>query len=446
MMFVRGIIVPLLFVSFFSFSFYFPSCFFILPFFFLVPLFYTLSCFPKYAFLQGWVGGTLFFMIHMFGFWWVSFFYGVGFLRIIYPFILFMYCGLYTGVWFFLLCTMNIWKRWQKRIGWFIVSLGYFWIIDSKIFIVFGAWEGYSLAFPLIPLVHIPYCLRTIWWVGPWVLLSIIIVFQILLSEFLKKRDFQKVSSLIIGMSLFFFIIPEPIIKNEKNIQNIFHHIVALPLPKKDNPYEMAQEMCLSLMNAVHNNKDATIFIFPESAFPFVLSDHPYALKMWNENVLEANKILIMGSHTKKPGKLFNSFIVVRQCRIIEYYSKKHLVPFFEHIPWFYQSINSCSSLFLTQKERFYSGKSDQTPLYLDSFSFIPVICSELFFSLFTGVSSEIPLICLMNDSYFKGSGYSKIMLNSARFACFRQKKILAYIASDAAYVITPFKTLDKFL
>ncbi|WP_424362099.1 apolipoprotein N-acyltransferase [Methylocystis parvus] len=82
---------------------------------------------------------------------------------------------------------------------------------------------------------------------------------------------------------------------------------------------------------------DVTHLIWPESAFPYVLSREPQALA----SIARAlqGKILITGAARVeadgggKRGKIFNSIEVLQGDRIIAFYDKMHLVPFGEYLP-----------------------------------------------------------------------------------------------------------------
>jgi apolipoprotein N-acyltransferase len=83
---------------------------------------------------------------------------------------------------------------------------------------------------------------------------------------------------------------------------------------------------------------DITHLIWPESAFPFVLSREPQALA----SIARAlhGKILITGAARAEEAegdarhsKIFNSIEVVQGNRIVAFYDKAHLVPFGEYLP-----------------------------------------------------------------------------------------------------------------
>lgn len=83
---------------------------------------------------------------------------------------------------------------------------------------------------------------------------------------------------------------------------------------------------------------DVTHLIWPESAFPFVLSREPQALAAIARGL--QGKILITGAARfedgegeGRRGKIFNAIEVVQGDKIIAAYDKKHLVPFGEYLP-----------------------------------------------------------------------------------------------------------------
>ncbi|MFY9627130.1 MAG: apolipoprotein N-acyltransferase [Methylocystis sp.] len=83
---------------------------------------------------------------------------------------------------------------------------------------------------------------------------------------------------------------------------------------------------------------DVTHLIWPESAFPFVLSRETQALSAIARAV--QGKILITGAARVEEGggkagrgKIFNAIEVVQGDKIIAAYDKKHLVPFGEYLP-----------------------------------------------------------------------------------------------------------------
>lgn len=82
---------------------------------------------------------------------------------------------------------------------------------------------------------------------------------------------------------------------------------------------------------------DVTHLIWPESAFPYILSREPQALSAIAHAL--QGKVLITGAARiesdggGKRGKIFNSIEVLQGGRILAFYDKMHLVPFGEYLP-----------------------------------------------------------------------------------------------------------------
>ena len=82
---------------------------------------------------------------------------------------------------------------------------------------------------------------------------------------------------------------------------------------------------------------DVTHLIWPESAFPFVLSREPQALaaiaRALQGKILITGAARLEGDGGGKRGKIFNSIEVLQGDRILAFYDKSHLVPFGEYLP-----------------------------------------------------------------------------------------------------------------
>ncbi|WP_442754004.1 apolipoprotein N-acyltransferase [Methylocystis sp. JAN1] len=83
---------------------------------------------------------------------------------------------------------------------------------------------------------------------------------------------------------------------------------------------------------------DVTHLVWPESAFPYILSREPQALAAIARAL--QGKILITGAARieadggGRRGRIFNSIEVLQGDRILAFYDKMHLVPFGEYLPF----------------------------------------------------------------------------------------------------------------
>jgi len=91
---------------------------------------------------------------------------------------------------------------------------------------------------------------------------------------------------------------------------------------------------------------EVTHFIWPESAFPFLLHRDPAALAQISA-LLSPGSVLITGAARMEPplpgesdGRFFNAIQVIDgQGTIIGSYDKVHLVPFGEYVPQFLETL-----------------------------------------------------------------------------------------------------------
>lgn len=83
---------------------------------------------------------------------------------------------------------------------------------------------------------------------------------------------------------------------------------------------------------------DVTHLIWPESAFPYVLSREPQALaaisRALKDKILITGAARVEGDGGGRRGRIFNSVQVIQGDRIIAFYDKMHLVPFGEYLPF----------------------------------------------------------------------------------------------------------------
>lgn len=82
---------------------------------------------------------------------------------------------------------------------------------------------------------------------------------------------------------------------------------------------------------------DVTHLVWPESAFPYILSREPQALsaiaRALQGKILITGAARVEGEGGGRRGKIFNSIEVLQGDRILAFYDKTHLVPFGEYLP-----------------------------------------------------------------------------------------------------------------
>jgi apolipoprotein N-acyltransferase len=358
-------------------------------FFFLIPLFY-ISRSKKLTFFQGFVWGSIVYSLHISAIWLVCIEYGTGWLRFVAPACIVCWFALFSGLWFI---TLNI----QWITARYLATLAFFFFIDSIILTpFFYCLEGYPFALPLVPLMH-GARLGLLPILGKIGLLSGLIFIQLLAAY-----EYVFLSIALIG--LLFFTVP---IKNQQGDWRE-QCIGVTHIWKEKEPYERAQEICHALIDTVQKYPEKRVIVLPESAFPWPLHEYKYALKMWTDNALGQERYLILGAYRKNNGKLFNTFYNVHRSRIIFYYDKTHLIPFFEktNSSRFLKGFNS---LFLSTKESFSENTLYRKWIFrgLSTSDLItPLVCSEAFWHM----PKKGKAINLVNDSHFSLAYFPRLM------------------------------------
>jgi apolipoprotein N-acyltransferase len=137
-------------------------------------------------------------------------------------------------------------------------------------------------------------------------------------------------------------------------------------------------------------NNPVTHLIWPESAFPFILSRDPQALGDI-VSLLGPNQILITGAarvETKPPGdpKYYNSIeLVGREGVMHERYDKQHLVPFGEYIPFESVLEKTGVTQFVQAPGGFTAGTGPRTLHAPGLPTATPLICYEAIFPVEIG-------------------------------------------------------------
>lgn len=154
-----------------------------------------------------------------------------------------------------------------------------------------------------------------------------------------------------------------------------------------------------------------TALIWPESAFPFILSRDPRALAVIGA-VLPQDTVLVTGAAREEDGlrglpSFFNAIqIVASGGHILESYDKIHLVPFGEYLP--FQSIFDRLGLhqFVHVPGGFEAGSGPRFLLVPGLPAAAPLICYEAIFpgeAVSAGLSGERPgfILNVTNDGWF---------------------------------------------
>jgi apolipoprotein N-acyltransferase len=388
-------------------------------FFFLVPLFYLLRT-KHLTFFHGFVWGIVTYGFHLSAVGAVSVEYGKGLFRFIAPLIVLMWFALWSGLWFVGLSSVrNYSLHFKIVLQLFITSVFFFFIHYIVLFPFFCQVQGYPFVLPLIPLMY-GNLLGWLPFVGSGVMLAILIGFQLTVAY---QYKFSALALLVVFLSGIIFQKKQTWQQQFQTINYAWKHKEA---------YERAQEICHALIKAQEKHPHKRVLVLPESSFPFPLQEHLYALKMWTTNALFDDKYLILGSYRRETGKLFNTFYIVYQGRIILYYDKRHLIPFFETPHYFKRIFEKGNTLFLHKKESFTRGLTSPKNFSITSIANLtPLICSETFWTM----PYQKRTISLVNDSYFSLAYFPIVMWVLAQLNALENESDLLYCSYRSNFI-----------
>ncbi|MEF2550685.1 apolipoprotein N-acyltransferase [Aurantimonas sp. A2-1-M11] len=128
-----------------------------------------------------------------------------------------------------------------------------------------------------------------------------------------------------------------------------------------------------------------TLIVWPESAFPFLLTERPDAIARIAE-VLQPGETLIAGAARLEgtditTSRVYNSVYVIDDAgQIVDARDKTHLVPFGEYLP-FQDLLEGFGLSQLAEMPGGFSAGTNRSPVPLqDAPSFLPLICYEIIF------------------------------------------------------------------
>jgi apolipoprotein N-acyltransferase len=377
---MTGFLVPLS-AAMLALSYFLPCYCLLLISVFLIPIFmrvYSGHTFPLSDWtLNGFIWGVCFFSLH-----WIFILSALKtyttfiWCLIIYLFLVF-YAAVCSALWFY--CSALGTRMIHTALSWVISTWIYFILLEQYALIPLGFPGGYSCANPVCLLAYakgntIPFSS-----VGSSFLLLVCICLQMIMVILIKKRMIYG-SVLLYGFCIVGWLILE------KHECFITYPITCIsPLGTHSTSYlDCAQQLTTSLISEIFQKHDTQIISMPEGSFPYPLNQHPEIISMWTDNALHEKVHLLIGAYYQEGDQLYNCMYHIYQCRIMQIYRKKNLMPFTENL------FTSGTST-INNKNRF-----TLTPIS----EFTVAICSDFFLAPGQYKDADT-LLLLVNDTWF---------------------------------------------
>lgn len=343
------------------------------------------------------------------------------------------YAALYAGCWFVAARYLSRW--FSCHISWLIATVGYLWWTHTTMFFITGQWIGYPFTDPLLFLAVMPRLLYTVSYCGTFVLYAALIGGSWQLAQIIKNKTFKKCIVFWYVPFLVGFALPQ----HEEHIPCFVKELAAVHLGQfAPHPLDCAQQIHAAIIATKKRSPAASLFILPESAFPFALNEHNGAVQLWQLNTLEEHEKIVLGAYYNDDlGASVNALFIIDHMRITDCYVKTKLMPFAEYLPSFF----TCFKKGKKQNEKGWVGRTANPSQLLslnNNITISPRICFEFFFHIQNKeISTHTPLLVLVNDSWFTTPYAPNILKLSAIYTALCGNQPIIYIGYKAGFFIS---------
>jgi apolipoprotein N-acyltransferase len=257
--------------------------------------------------------------------------------------------------------------------------------------------------------------------------------------ELLRRKKYI-ISCLLIVFFIFPFIFYKKDEIKEESTNNLKIRLIQPSIKQKFSwrysELEDIFEKLIDISFIENNSENFDLIVWPETAFPFLVDvndveNHRYIKYL--ASFLKDKQFLITGvMRVDEKNHYFNSLIIISsEGKIVDFYDKKHLVPFGEYIPfkeWIkIDSITNLGSL--------NSGDKNKCSLEVKDTKLLPLICYEGIFPFEMNEKVNFA-INLTNDGWFGDSFGPHQHLRAVRLQAIQSKKMIFRVANNGITAI----------
>lgn len=419
----------------YALPFFFSHTVWWLVFIFAVP-FLWVTMHNRMTFLQGYIWGLTLFSLHTSGIALAitRMAHGPWYIRILPSIFIILYASLWSGLFFWLTQTGIRLINWEKKphyslFGWVLGLYKFIYFIDTSSLFLFDHCEGYPFMHPLLPLTEKMPLLSLLPFLGKETLTLFLLMVPT--SILLLVVCTNRYSLFLMTATLLFWVIsiryehehgPSPVwLDHLVALPHVFYHPTDI-----DGVHTQA---CTLFKNIIAQYPQVDLIITPESAFYNTLLSQPELSTVWNNHTLSKNVHLMIGTFRNKKGKYYNSLHWIYDGTIQHCFDKRHSMLLTERIPLLFNYTCIKDLYFKTFPPMRTSKK--KRPLFNvnQDFSFVPYICSELFFNEQPDdIYPNSLIIVVCNDRWFKGY-FPTLMHCLARFKALYWQRPIVYIS-----------------
>lgn len=319
----------------------------------------------------------------------------------------------------------------------------YLLVIDQELLWVFGRHEGYIFMNPLVPLASWPTYLQYTSFVSPPIaLLWFCIMSSAITAIFLWYKPILY-GALICALLPWCWPAPTyspPWLANVGHLPILLAHTIDNQMGTLLIDHEITK------LQSQHPL--ITTIITPESAW------NSHSLAQVTQLPITAFSIttVLIGGFAKEFHGYFNRLYCFKDGSLHQYYDKQHALPLVERTSFFTSMI--ANRLFFQKTPPITPSHNPKKPILLPAIGpFIPYICSELFCTTYPD-PYPYPILCLVNDWWFRMPHFQRLMVLAARLQAIRWHRPILYISFyyaqffDELGIGMPIATtpLDRFI
>lgn len=342
----------------------------------------------------------------------------------------------YTIIWF---TINNIFIRLfsLRTVGkllilWVITYTLFILAMEQYCFTLFGRLEGYFLLNPLLVLAEQPQLLTLLPYLGKSILTFLLIGFSgSLVYWFINKTIrsivlvFMFAAPWIISLAM-----PLPTMQEPTWLKDIAY--VPVKIPSQMNLTKQASIAQEFFFNTALRKPEAKLILMPESSiFCDHLSKAPELCAMWSEQDLLRPLHIILGSFRWDGPFYRNTMHWFFNGKLKQIFDKRHAMLMTEAIPELFK-FNVLENLFFSSHPGITPSTNERPALpVLEGVSFIPYICSELFFNEKPDDSyaKGSTILAMTNDIWCMNTNIPKLMCLAARFRAIHWQRNILYIS-----------------
>ncbi len=408
-----------------------------LVFLFAIPLLYV-ALYNHLSFFHGYLWGIIAFSVHT-----CSVFWGMDTLadgsiaaRMLPMLLIVSFLSLFSLTWFLintlLIRFFNIHTITQKLILWVITYWLFILVMEKYCFWIFVRPEGYFLFNPLFVLAEKPQLLTLLPYFGKSFLLLLVLCFAGSLVYAYVKKSATSLLVVLIFTAPWFLSLLIPIPKTEAPVW--LKKVAPLPVIIREmvNLHKQALITQELLKKTADQYKEAELIIMPESSMQCShLSTTPSMCALWSEKELGRPLHIIIGSFRWDGPDYRNTLHWCYNGTLQKIFDKRHAMLLTEQIPPTFK-MNVLEDLFFkTFSQVTPSTKPRPTFDVFPEVSFIPYICSELFFNdqPDDDYKKGTTILATTNDFWCKDTNIAHLMNLAARFRAIQWQRNILYIS-----------------